>query len=86
MAKSTLEMYRNPNGNYTVLLNGRHIANLVDSGQFHTGERLPGWHIISLTTGRKNGRKRYSKMQDAIRAYFKRLAIIVQPSDIVEIL
>jgi hypothetical protein len=80
-----LEMYQNKNGNYTVLLNGRHVANLVDMGLFDTGERLPGWHVMSLTSGRKNGRKRYGTPQDAIRAYFRRKAVVVQPSDIGEI-
>jgi hypothetical protein len=77
MAKTRLEMYATPNGNYAVLLNGQHVANLVDSGLWHTGERTPGWHIISLTAGRRNGRKRYNQPQDAIRAYFKRLAIVI---------
>jgi hypothetical protein len=87
--ESSLEMYQMPNGNYGVLLNGNLIAKVVNCGERASAVEINagthhtidlGWQVMSQTAAHKNGRKRYEDPQKAVKTYFGRKAIVIDPS------
>ena len=77
-ANNALEVEPRDGGNFKVFLNGLHVANLVRIPTFSAEyEGLKDrWQVISLTSRRKNGRKRFEYPEEAIQSYFGRKATL----------
>lgn len=74
--KRTLEVEPRDGGSFKVFVNGLHLANLVPTPTQTDNGAVEMWHIISLTSGRKNGRGRYETPEAAIKAYYGRKATV----------
>jgi hypothetical protein len=72
----TLEVELQDGGYFKVFVNGLHLANLVSTPTQTENGAIEKWHVISLTAGRKNGRRRYDQPEDAIKAYYGRKAMV----------
>jgi hypothetical protein len=76
--KRTLEVELKDGGNFKVFVNGLHLANLVQTPTTTEAGTVSMWHVISLTSSRKNGRNRYETPEAAIKAYYGRKATVKQ--------
>jgi hypothetical protein len=76
--KQTLEVELKDGGSFKVLVNGLHLANLVQTPTTTEAGIMNMWHVMSLTASRKNGRGRYEQPEDAIKAYYGRKATVKQ--------
>lgn len=74
--KQVIEVELRDGGAFKVFVNGLHLANLVSSPTQTNNGAIEMWHVLSLTSARRNGRGRYETPEAAIKAYYGRKATV----------